>query len=50
MLKRKLGQQEGLEIREAVLPPGLHPTNPPLVTILVYRCPSGPFAPFAMAE
>jgi len=37
-------------VREAVLPPGLHPTNPPLVTILAYRCPSSPFGPFAMAQ
>jgi hypothetical protein len=36
--------------REAVLPPGLHPTNPPLVTLLVYRCPTSPFGPFAMAQ
>jgi hypothetical protein len=37
-------------VREAVLPPGLHPTNPPLVTILVYQCPTSPFGPFAMAQ
>lgn len=36
--------------RESVLPPGLHPTNPPLVTVLVYRCPASPFGPFAMAQ
>jgi hypothetical protein len=36
--------------REAVLPPGLHPTNPPLVTALLYRCPTSPFGPFAMAQ
>jgi hypothetical protein len=53
-----LGETEVLQLvyeidaaaREAVLPPGLHPTNPPLVTILVYRCPASPFGPFAMAQ
>jgi hypothetical protein len=25
-------------LRESLLPPGLHPTNPPMLTVLVYRC------------
>jgi hypothetical protein len=36
--------------REAILPPGLHPTNPPLVSVLVYRCAASPFGPFALAQ
>lgn len=36
--------------RQAMLPPGLHPTDPPLVTWLVYRCPVSPWGAFAMAQ
>ena len=36
--------------REAMLPPALHPTDPPLVTWLVYRCPVSPWGSFAMAQ
>jgi hypothetical protein len=36
--------------REAMLPPGLHPTDPPIVTWLVYRCPASPWGRFAMAQ
>src|SRR5262249_17582496 len=36
--------------REAMLPAGLHPTNPPIVTWLVYRCPASPWGRFAMAQ
>jgi len=36
--------------REALLPPALHPTNPPLVTWLFYRCPAGPLGCFTMAQ
>jgi acetoacetate decarboxylase len=34
----------------AMLPPALHPTDPPLVTWLVYRCPASPWGSFAMAQ
>jgi len=36
--------------REAMLPPALHPTDPPLVTWLFYRCPASPWGSFAMAQ
>jgi len=36
--------------REAVLPPALHPTDPPIVTWLFYRCPTSPWGPFALAQ
>lgn len=36
--------------REAMLPPALHPTDPPIVTWFVYRCPASPWGPFAMAQ
>jgi len=36
--------------REALLPPALHPTDPPAVSWLVYRCPASPWGPFAMAQ
>ncbi len=36
--------------RESMLPPGLHPTDPPIVTWLVYRCPASPWGRFAMAQ
>jgi len=36
--------------REAMLPPGLHPTDPPIVTWLVYRCPESPWGGFAIAQ
>ncbi|MGH7855685.1 MAG: acetoacetate decarboxylase family protein, partial [Candidatus Binatia bacterium] len=35
---------------EAALPPALHPTIPPLVTWLVWRCRSGPFGSFTLAQ
>ncbi len=35
---------------DALLPPGLHPTRPPLVTWLVQRFPESPWGPFAMAQ
>ena len=35
---------------DALLPPGLHPTLPPLVTWLVQRVPDSPWGPFAMAQ
>jgi hypothetical protein len=36
--------------REAMLPPGLHPTDPPVVTWLFYRCSKSPWGNFAMAQ
>ena len=36
--------------REAMLPPGLHPTDPPIVTWVFYRCPTSPWGSFAMAQ
>jgi len=36
--------------REAMLPPALHPTDPPLVTWLFYRCPTGPWGSFTLAQ
>src|SRR5262245_44478087 len=36
--------------REAMLPPALHPTDPPIVTWIVYRCPASPWGSFAMAQ
>jgi hypothetical protein len=36
--------------REPLLPPALHPTDPPVVAWLLYRCPSSPWGPFAMAQ
>jgi len=36
--------------REAMLPPALHPTDPPIVTWLVYRCAASPWGRFAMAQ
>lgn len=35
---------------EAMLPPALHPTDPPVVTWLFYRCPASPWGSFAMAQ
>jgi hypothetical protein len=36
--------------REAVLPAGLHPTNPALLGWLVYRVGSSPLGPFSLAQ
>jgi hypothetical protein len=38
------------DTKEAVLPAGLHPTMPPIVTWSVWRCADGPWGPFAMAQ
>lgn len=35
---------------EAVLPPGLHPTMPPVMTWTVWQCADSPWGPFAMAQ
>src|SRR5258706_4991089 len=37
-------------VREALLPPGLHPTDPPLVSWRILRAAGGPLGPFALAE
>src|SRR5688500_12814242 len=36
--------------REAVLPPALHPTNPPTAVLQGWRCPSSPWGPFQLAQ
>ena len=36
--------------REAVVPPGLHPTNPALCVILAWRCPESPWGAFSLAQ
>ena len=36
--------------REVLLPPALHPTDPPLVSWTFLRCASGPFGAFALAQ
>ena len=35
---------------DELLPPGLHPTRPPVVTWLVQRAPESPWGPFALAQ
>jgi hypothetical protein len=35
---------------DALLPPGLHPTRPPVITWLVQRVPESPWGPFALAQ
>src|ERR1700712_5018192 len=36
--------------REASLPSGLHPTNPPSVVFQFYDCPESPWGPFRLAQ
>jgi hypothetical protein len=36
--------------REAVVPPGLHPTNPALCVMLAWRCPESPWGAFSLAQ
>ena len=36
--------------REAVVPPGLHPTNPAALVLLAWQCPESPWGPFAMVQ
>ncbi len=36
--------------RQEVLPPALHPTNPPTLGIVAWRCPDGPLGPFAAVQ
>jgi hypothetical protein len=35
---------------DALLPPGLHPTRPPVASWLVQRAPESPWGPFALAQ
>jgi hypothetical protein len=36
--------------RQVTLPPGLHPTTPPLMVVLAWRVPAGPWGPFTMLQ
>ena len=36
--------------RQASLPPGLHPTNPPTFVAQLWRCGDSPWGPFALAQ
>ena len=36
--------------RQASLPPGLHPTNPPSFVAQLWRCAESPWGPFALAQ
>ena len=36
--------------RETLLPPGLHPTTPPLLVVLAWKAPDSPWGPFTMAQ
>jgi hypothetical protein len=52
------GQAEVLQVTyeiatpgsDALLPPALHPTDPPIVTWLFYRCVASPWGSFALAQ
>jgi hypothetical protein len=37
-------------LRQPALPPGLHPTTPPLLVVLGWSVPDGPWGPFALAQ
>ncbi len=37
-------------VREALLPPSLHPNTPPLLTVLAWSCPESPWGPFSLAQ
>jgi hypothetical protein len=37
-------------IREATLPPGLHPTNPPLLIVLAWRAARAPWGAFTLVQ
>ena len=36
--------------RQASLPPGLHPTNPPTFVVQLWRCGESPWGPFGLAQ
>ncbi|HWW53502.1 MAG TPA: hypothetical protein VNY84_07030 [Acidimicrobiales bacterium] len=46
--------QAGFEMRyasrQALLPPALHPTTPPVLVVLAWRCPSSPWGAFQLAQ
>ena len=37
-------------VREAILPPSLHPNTPPILTVLAWHCPSSPWGAFSLAQ
>lgn len=39
-----------VDAREATLPPGLHPTNPPMLVVLAWKVAESPWGPFALAQ
>ena len=40
----------GIDGRQASLPPGLHPTNPPTAVFQAWHCPQSPWGPFTLAQ
>jgi hypothetical protein len=36
--------------RQALLPPALHPTTPPMLVVLAWRCPTSPWGPFQLVQ
>ena len=40
----------GIDGRQASLPPGLHPTNPPTAVFQTWHCPQSPWGPFTLAQ
>ncbi len=36
--------------RQATLPPGLHPTNPPILVVLAWRAAESPWGPFSLVQ
>jgi hypothetical protein len=36
--------------REAIVPPGLHPTNPAALVLLAWQCPESPWGPFSLVQ
>lgn len=40
----------GIDGRQASLPPGLHPTNPPTAVLQAWHCPESPWGPFTLAQ
>ncbi len=37
-------------VREAILPPSLHPNTPPILTVLAWHCPASPWGAFSLAQ
>jgi hypothetical protein len=42
--------QMAMAAREATLPPGLHPTEPPMLVVQAWQVTGSPWGPFAMAQ